>query len=712
MPAAAGTLRRAQSAAHTGVIALVIAFVVVLSTIGAPRARAQTVVNGTVVSRLDGSPVVSAEILARDGRVAARTDGQGRFRISTARGDTVGVRALGYRAVRVPVSADTVLVRLEAYATVLSAVTTTAGQRTIRVNESTASVAVMDKKDIAAVAAVGASQILRDMPGLQEPPSPPSKTTISIRGLDAARVLVLVDGEPVNGALIDTRDIGRLSTVAAERIEVTKGPSSVEFGSDALGGVINLVTAAPTKKFSADATARVGGLGRRESSFNVSNTNGALGYRVSGGWRQEDRLPAVDAAGSSLDRVYDMRSDVRYRAGDAVFLRADVQLSQERQRYPVGGGYNGFIDNHGAQVLTEAKLLKLGGIVRVRAFAQYSDYQFRQSALSVPIAGSGDSLMQQEHLGRAMVAYTRSLGGHMLDAGAQFSARSIVAPQKIDGNRASDQVAEFFARDGWTHGPVLVTLGARSTSSSLWGSALTPSVGAAWQASTAWRIRANESRGFRAPSFKEMRYTFSNPLGSYTIVGNANLKPESSWNTDLGFTFTPRPNVALELDGYRTQVSNLIDTRFTGLNAAGYQVYQNLNVARANIAGVEVSARFAMRDGELSLGYNYLRARDADSNRQLDRRSAHTARAQVSHKWRSLSGLLSDLTVHYTGTAPIGLLTQGAMLGVDGQLRYDLSGRFELSAGVNNLFDERPALWTPASQRQFFIGVRAHTAAQ
>ena len=210
----------------------IVAVAIALTSAGA---RAQNVTHGMVVSKLDGAPVVAAEILAPDGRVKARTDQKGRFKIATAIGDSVGVRALGYRETRVVVAADSMVVQLDAYAAVLAAVTTTAGQRTIRVNESTASVSVVDRKEIAAAAAVGANQILREMPGLQEMPSPPSKTTISIRGLDAARVLVLVDGEPVTGALIDTRDIGRLSTVAAERIEVTKGPSSVEFGSDALG---------------------------------------------------------------------------------------------------------------------------------------------------------------------------------------------------------------------------------------------------------------------------------------------------------------------------------------------------------------------------------------------------------------------------------------------------------------------------------------------
>jgi outer membrane receptor for ferrienterochelin and colicins len=670
-------------------------------------ARAQALVRGRVLSKSDGSPVVAAEVVRADGRARTRTDEQGRFQLSSARGDSLHVHALGFHDLRLVIVNDSIVVALEAFATALPAVTTTAGQRTIRVNESTASVAVVDRTGIDAVAAVSVSQLLRQLPGLQEIPSPPSKSTIAIRGLDAARVLVLVDGEPVAGALIDTRDIGRLSTVAAERIEVTKGPSSVEFGSDALGGVINLVTSPPSATFKADATARVGGMGRRESSIDVTDTRGALGYRVSAGWRQMDGLFAVDAQGTTLDRVYDVRADTRYRVSARLSLRGDVQLSQERQRWPVGAGYNGFIDNHGAQALTEARLTAFGGVVRARVFAQYSDYQYRQSQQMVPIAGSADSLEQQEHLGRLLVSYTRAAGSHILDVGSNVSARAIVAPTKIDGDRANDRLVEFFARDAWTRGPVLLTLGGRSTSSSLWGSALTPSVGAAWQIADAWRTRASVARGFRAPSFKEIRYTFTNPIASYVIEGNPDLDPESSWNTDLGVTWAPHRAAVFELDGYRTRVNNLIDTRLTGINADGFQVYRNVNVTRAGIEGVELSARFALARGDASFGYNYLRARDLDSGRQLDRRASHTARVQIAQRWSALAGLTSDLSIHYTGSALLGNATQGALLAVDGQVRLGVAPRVELSIGVNNLFDARPALWTPASRRQVFMGLRA-----
>ncbi|HKS06202.1 MAG TPA: TonB-dependent receptor [Gemmatimonadaceae bacterium] len=668
--------------------------------------EAQSVVRGTIVSRLDGAPLIAAEIGTLDGRIRTRTDERGRFTLRAESADTLRIRALGYIERHVAVFSNDSSIVLEPFATVLPAVTTTAGQRAVRVNETTASAVVIGRDELDARAVVGADQILRRVPGLQQIATPPTKSTIAIRGLDGARVLVLVDGEPVSGASLDIRDIGRLSTVAAERVEVTKGPSSVEFGSDALGGVINIVTAAPSERWLMDATARGGELGRREGTLEVSNTFGRTGVRASGGWRQVDGVTAIDEAGSSLDRVYDLRADVRHRASDRLVLRADANLSRERQRWPVGGGYNGFIDNRTAQAFAEAQQLALGGVLRARVAGQFFDYQYRQALGSSPIAGSADSLKQSERVGRASLAYTVAAGAHAIDVGVQGNAREIVAPQKVDDNRANDRQFELFARDAWTLGAVLMTAGGRWTRSSLWGDAVSPSLGAAWQVAPAWRVRANVARGFRAPGFKEMRYSFANPAAGYVIEGNASLEPESSWSSDAGVTFAPTARVVLELDAYRNRIANLIDTRFEGTNGGGMQVYRNINVAAAHIEGAEVGATISTGSSTVRAGYAYLRARDTESGERLDRRSAHSARIDVSHVLLALAGITTDVSAQYTGAAPVGDTTQAARLAVDAQLRARVMPSLELSVGVNNLFNERAALWTPTFGRQFYAGMR------
>jgi outer membrane receptor for ferrienterochelin and colicins len=691
-------------------------------------------VQGTVIGRDDRAPVLGAVVQRLPGGARVRTDEQGAFRTAARTGDTLLVRALGFRETRVVISADAfsgqgVRVALPTLPTVLPALTTTMGQRVIRASESPRSVTVVGRDELDAVAAVSANQLLRQLPGLQELPAAPSKTSIAIRGFDDSRVLVLIDGEPTAGSLVESRDIGRLSTVGTERIEVTKGPSSVEFGSDALGGVINIVRAAPTKPLTLEWLARRGGLGRQEASGGVSQTVGRFGYRLNGGWRQSDRVTGYNATGSTFNRIYDLRTDLRYDLGHQWTARLDVQGSRERQRFPVDANFNGFIDNRGGQGFAEVQGPALAGLLRLRAFQQRFNYEYRQSRELLPIKGSADSLEQRERQGRYLASYTKVFGAHAIDVGVQRSHRTLVAPKKVDGDSAREQVTEAFARDSWNFGDWLLTAGARYTNSTLWGSTANPSLGLAWQLTPRVRLRGNAARGFRAPGFKEIRYTFFNPAGGYTLIGNAELQPESSISTSLGGTWVIDARVSLDVEAYRNDVDDLIDWRYQGDNAAGYQQYANVNVAKARTQGVESNLRVDAGGLAITAGYDFLRARDLNSGLPLSRRATHTARLRVSRGWTVRRGLDTDLSVRYTGNAPLvgipsgspitgpfstesGIIgRQGALLSVDTQLRLLVTPTTELSGGVNNLLNQRPALWTPAFDRQFFVGVQVRWSA-
>jgi outer membrane receptor for ferrienterochelin and colicins len=692
----------------TGSGARVVAWrVVALMAATAGLAAAQARGTLQIVSAADNSPIASARVIRLADARAVRTDERGLVSIALTGSDSVRVLALGYRELRTLLVAGTATLRLTPLPTTLATIVTTAGQREMRASENPASITVLTQRDIAAAGAVAANQLLRQLPGLQELAAPPAQTSIAIRGLDASRVLVLIDGEPAAGGLIENRDIGRLSTLAADRIEVTKGPSSVEFGSDALGGVINLVTAAPSVTPVASIVMRSGELGRREAASEASNTFGRFGVRVNAGWRETARVTGVNASGTTLDRVYDVRGDARYRVSERWMLRSDVQLSRQRQRWPVGGGFNGFIDNATQQALVETVGSVGGGSLRMRLFGQQYAYQFRQAQGALPIAGSADSLEQTETLGRGLLAWSRPIGGGTFDVGAQFSDRRIVAPSKIDGDRATDRVAEVFARQAFVVGPMRLSAGARSTSSTLWGGTIAPSVGAVWHAAPTVQMRANVARGFRAPSFKEMRYTFLNAAAGYTLIGNPNLTPESSWSSSLGTSWVPAPGVSLTAEVYRNAVRNLVAIRANGFTDGGLLIFENANVARARTEGIELGARLVRGTAEWSLGYDHLRARDLETGRTLDGRARHTARLAVSQAWTASRGVLTDLSVRYTGSSPVGALTQAAFLSVDGQVRVALGRALEASVGVTNLLDQRPAAWTPAFQRQFVAGLSA-----
>lgn len=700
-------MRRRVLVAHLGwsprvLVAVSFAMAAVVLTATSAHAQA-SMFSGEVRALNDSSPIVSAEV--RSGGRTTRTDAAGRFAIAAEPGDTVWLSAMGFRQTRLIAGRATSATYLEPVPTVLAASVTTVSNRSIRAAESPASVAVIDERQLMASGVSAAGQVLRNVPGLTEVPTPPSRSTIAIRGLDGPRVLVLVDGEPVPGALMDNRDIGRLSTLAAERIEVVKGPSSVEFGSDALGGVINLVTAPPPEHWALDGTARTGSLGRREANVGVAGSAGPLGMRVTGGWRQLNGLTAVDAGGSNLDRVYDVRADVRLFDTSATAVRAIVNATRERQRWPVGAGYNGFVDDLGMTATLEGRQRTSLGTFLLRATAMQYSYEFRQALGDAPVAGTGSELEQRERVARGRLSWSRVIGRQTWDAGVQLSARRMIAPQKVEGDTADDRVTEAFVRDSWTVRNWVLVAGMRFTSSSAWGDAATPMAGVVWQMSPSFRGRVSYATGFRAPSFKEVRYTFANASAGYTVLGNPNLQPERSANASGGVTWNVR-GITVDAEVYRNELSDLIDTRFDGIDKSGLQVYRNVNVARARIQGTELSLGGTVAGTEVTVGWNYLDARNLDSSTVLDGRAAHSGRLRLGRSWLAKRSLSTDASVSYTGPTTLGTATRESFASFDGQVRWRATNQVELSLGADNILDQRATLWPSTYQRRLYGGIR------
>lgn len=181
------------------------------------------------------------------------------------------------------------------------------------------STATIGAERIAALGAASVDRALAWVPGLETGVGAPTGSEVRIRGIGGARVLVLIDGHPGPGALIENRDLSRVSTTAVQRVEIVKGPLSSSYGSDALAGVVNVVTRAPEPGFRVFGRARWGGLGRRDAELSAGG-GGRLRGVATAGWRQEDRVPGPFGAGAGVEslgplaRVWDLKTRADYEA--------------------------------------------------------------------------------------------------------------------------------------------------------------------------------------------------------------------------------------------------------------------------------------------------------------------------------------------------------------------------------------------------------------
>ena len=312
------------------------------ASLPAQEPAAVAVTRGTVRDAVSGTALVGAEVSAIGTRGRTWTDNRGHFRLeTTARPDSLRIISIGYAEGRVG-AGDTVLVALERLAVVLPELVTTGGRWTTRIAEDPAPITTVQSEEIVSRGVTAVDQVVAGLPGVQVQPTQPAGTSVSIRGIGEQRVLVLIDGEPAPGVQLETIDLSRLSTYDAERVEVTKGPTSSEYGSDALGGVINIVSRGPPRPFTVDANVSAGNLGRRTADAALGGTSGRLGARMTASVRQLDWAAGV-ADSTSFERVWNVGGTLRYAAssvggpahGREVLLRAPALAGGRRlQRLP------------------------------------------------------------------------------------------------------------------------------------------------------------------------------------------------------------------------------------------------------------------------------------------------------------------------------------------------------------------------------------------
>ncbi len=669
-------------------------------------------IRGVVVDAGSGTALSGVRVTTRSGSQRAESDAEGRFTIAVATGDTLVVRAGGFHSgFHIIAPGDTALrIGLSGTPTMLADLVVTASRREQRASESAIVVTRISAAEIEAAAAAGLDQALATVPGLAILPNTPTGANLAIRGIDGARVLILIDGEPTVGAMLENRDLSRISTVAADHIEVVKGPMSSLYGSDALGGVVNVITRDPTGPLALDGRVHLGSMGRRDAQLSAQ-AGGPVSFRFTGAWREQARVASAAWADDALSRVWDVRATGRIAATPTLAIRTDVNLLRERQRWRVSSdGFNGFNDNTGATGWAEIRWQQDRNILRSRVYLERYEHLFRQARSPHPLA-SDTAPAQSEWMAKASLGWSGMLGGQAWDAGVDLSHRAIESPGKVAGVVADD-MAEGYLQVGITAGDLLITPAARLSWNSRWGEAVTPNLAAAWTASDRVRIRGGVGRGYRGPSFKELLWDFPNPTAGYMLRGNPDLRPERSWQVSGGVTWAVGGGLSLDAEAYHNTLRDLIELADFGFDPpSGLIRYSARNVSRAMTQGLELGLRWTRRTTDIAIGYNFLDTEDRSTGQPLARRARHSGRARAA--WNTPNNRVGlSTTVVVTGASSFrqldgSLARQGTFVSGDAQARVDVTGQLGVVLGIDNVFDRRPTNWVGIYGRRVYAGLRA-----
>jgi vitamin B12 transporter len=541
------------------------------------------------------------------------------------------------------------------------------------------------------------SDALREVPGLavSRTGSPGKNTTLFIRGGSSKQALVLWNGVQINNPYFSGYDFGQLSAAGVEKIEVVRGPFSALYGSEAVSGVVNVLTTPARTRASADLEGGENGLlnGSLFGAYVTEGWNGnaTVEHRQDDGFAPNDDFESTSILGGITftpiegfsagvlvrDTSYDLGVPRTPNAASSAFVPSP-------RRREEGGE---------TQILVPLRYHTGKSSFTLRAWeTQRGDTFIDPDAPFGPQRDVVDSDVRGAH-GTAQL--DTKLGA--ITVGGEYG-RAVVDLEAgygtIDARERTNR--SFFVEDrvSIARGPntsIELTAGVRYDDFDEFGSETSPRLAAAF-VRAGHKFRAAYGEGFRAPAIGELYFPFG---------GNVNLGAEHSRNFELGYErFFANGNFGVAV----------FDTDYEGLINFG-PTFQFENIEAAHARGIEIGASRTLQAWQLDASYTFLDTEDEETGDELLRRPQHSGSVAVGYHAPAYS---AQLVVTHKGQRgdvtdlfPFGTVGNDAYTVADVVVHYRL-GVLTPYVKVENLSDEsyEEVFGYPSGRRRAVVGLR------
>ncbi|TRX36564.1 TonB-dependent receptor [Flavobacterium sp. ZT3R18] len=471
---------------------------------------------------------------------------------------------------------------------------------------------------------------------------------IQMQGLDAAYTLILMDGVPLVGRSAGTLDLSRVSVGNIERIEIVKGASSSLYGSEALAGVINIIT----KKPKTDLLS--GSFSYRYATFNTMDTNASLN------WKKKKFSGAVFADyfksdGYDLDKTTALKTVEPYQNitiqprfyfdfSQGVKLTLGTRYYHQKQDYKTviqELNYNGDATINEWDINTKVEQ-KWNSKISTDYELYTTNYK-NESFLNNPNNVLFEENFYDQWLFRPEIRTTFSINKNKLTTGIGLNYetlnRTYFAEKAIFNSQFAFLQYDYNPTDKWN-----ILAGLRYDNNNQYQSQLSPKLAINFKLNTHLSLKSSIGYGFKAPDFRQLYFDFTNSSVGYTVLGynvaesrlnvlesqgqllsripeisfENPLKPESSINFNFG-SFYKKEKLKIEANLFYNSISNLIDTRVVAQKTNGQNVFSYFNIDQIFTYGLELNAAYNFSDQfNVSLGYQYLIAKDQSVVRAIE----------------------------------------------------------------------------------------------
>lgn len=546
-----------------------------------------------------------------------------------------------------------------------------------------APVSVVTHEDIERWQSKSLIDVIRRLPGVDATQSGGmgQLSSLYIRGTESRHVLILVDGVRLNQAGVSgSSDLSQFPIAMVQRIEYIRGPRSAVYGSDAIGGVINIITTSD------------------KTGSTISTGLGSNGYQNYG-------LSTQQQVGDNT-RVA-LLGDYTYTKGFDVVAAGNTGAAAQPDRdgfmsktlfgsvqHNFSDTWSGFVRGYGYSNRTSYDGYYTPGSALVDTRQLYSQtwdtgLRYNDSVFSSQLTSSYSHTKDyyyDPHYGRSDAsaslddveqynlqwANTMNVGKGNVGTGVDW--------QKQTNAPGTDYVTEGYEQRNTgvymtgvqQFGSVTLEGAARSDDNSQFGRHGTWQSSAAWEFIDGYRFIASYGTAYKAPNLGQL----------YGFYGNSSLSPETSKQWEGAFEGLTE-GVNWRVSGYRNEISNLIDYDDAAM--------KYFNVGKANIKGVEATASFDTGPVQHTVSYDYLDARNVVTDTPLARRAKQQVKYQLDWQVESLDW---SLTYHYLGErydtdySTYETVKMGGVSVWDVGASYPVTSHLTVRGKIANLFDK------------------------
>lgn len=556
----------------------------------------------------------------------------------------------------------------------------------LEVARSANAITVIDSEQIKSRAALSVSDLLRDVPGLAVSRSGVlgSLTDIRARGAEANHLLVLVDGVEINDpSQGDQLNWGTLSTTGIERIEIVRGPQSSMRGSDAIAGIINIITASAAKPFSADVYSETGSWSTARNGFSLGHQSETFNVRLDASY--------VESEGNNIRPLTGSTDRDGYR-NTGVNLKAKYQLNEQTvlsftRRYANGMAEfdDSFSEDHYSDFNRDITQIKssfnsASGLWSHSASIAVANFENDNFNAGSPNGSTESSKQNYSYIGsRFWEVANQRLSLALKREEEEFKqfggwASGVDANRFVERN--TDSVALEYRFD--PSDSITLALSSRYEDNDQFKSSTTQRFEAIYRHHENLRFRGAWGTAVKNPTFTEL----------YGIYGgfqsNPNLIPEKSKSWELGFD---RGLLEGRLEFGATYFDAQLENEISGFgmpqNADGLSERQ----------GVELSSSLVVNDGlSVTAAYTYTDSIDASG---VDEKRRPKNIGSINLAWQAHSDTKVNLNVQHNGSQIDSALAWGdpdvtlkAFTLVNMNVAYSPSNSLDVYMSLNNLFDE------------------------